>query len=93
MGTEFEDENAKEKLKAMLNRQFGIGDVSSPFPCLWQIVCFLNLLSSPRLMVFSTQFHFVWRPVGVRLFSVLYWYTFPAYAGVVFMRVQSHGRD
>lgn len=28
MGTEFEDENAKEKLKAMLNRQFGIGDVS-----------------------------------------------------------------
>lgn len=27
MGTEFEDENAKEKLKAMLNRQFGIGDV------------------------------------------------------------------
>lgn len=32
MGTEFEDENAKEKLKAMLNRQFGIGDVSFPFP-------------------------------------------------------------
>jgi len=30
MGTEFEDENAKEKLKAMLNRQFGIGDVSYP---------------------------------------------------------------
>lgn len=29
MGTEFEDENAKEKLKAMLNRQFGIGDVSA----------------------------------------------------------------
>lgn len=28
MGTEFEDENAKEKLKAMLNKQFGIGDVS-----------------------------------------------------------------
>lgn len=31
MGTEFEDENAKEKLKAMLNRQFGIGDVG--FSC------------------------------------------------------------
>ncbi|CAN0179599.1 unnamed protein product [Ascophyllum nodosum] len=30
MGTEFEDENAKEKLKAMLNRQFGIGDSSRP---------------------------------------------------------------
>ncbi|CAM9549238.1 unnamed protein product [Ectocarpus sp. 12 AP-2014] len=30
MGTEFEDENAKEKLKAMLNRQFGIGDTSRP---------------------------------------------------------------
>lgn len=29
MGTEFEDENAKEKLRAMLNRQFGIGDVSA----------------------------------------------------------------
>ncbi|CAM9651156.1 unnamed protein product [Laminaria digitata] len=29
MGTEFEDENAKEKLRAMLNRQFGIGDESS----------------------------------------------------------------
>lgn len=28
MGTDFEDENAKEKLRAMLNRQFGIGDVS-----------------------------------------------------------------
>ncbi|CAM9159511.1 unnamed protein product [Hapterophycus canaliculatus] len=30
MGTEFEDENAKEKLKAMLNRQFGIGDSTRP---------------------------------------------------------------
>lgn len=28
MGTDFEDDNAKEKLRAMLNRQFGIGDVS-----------------------------------------------------------------
>ena len=28
MGTEFEDENAKEKLRAMLNKQFGIGEVS-----------------------------------------------------------------
>lgn len=30
MGTEFEDEAAKEKLRAMLNRQFGIGDSSRP---------------------------------------------------------------
>lgn len=28
MGTDFEDEAAREKLRAMLNRQFGIGDVS-----------------------------------------------------------------
>lgn len=32
MGTEFEDENAKEKLRAMLNKQFGIGDVSAKVP-------------------------------------------------------------
>eukprot|EP00904_Undaria_pinnatifida_P013534 jgi/Undpi1/9310/HiC_scaffold_26.g11768.m1 len=34
MGTEFEDENAKEKLRAMLNKQFGIGD-DSPRPDEW----------------------------------------------------------
>ena len=37
MGTEFEDDNAKEKLRAMLNRQFGVGDVSvAPFLCHWR---------------------------------------------------------
>lgn len=42
MGTDFEDENAKEKLRAMLNKQFGIGEVRVwrptlpvPFLALW----------------------------------------------------------
>lgn len=39
MGTEFEDENAREKLKAMLNRQFGIGDVRA----LHSYVCWFSL--------------------------------------------------
>lgn len=49
MGTEFEDENAKEKLKAMLNRQFGIGDVGFTFSRdkgVFSLLCFLRLVLS-----------------------------------------------
>lgn len=49
MGTDFEDEAAREKLRAMLNRQFGIGDVSYVCP-FTRAACWSSSLDRSRLM-------------------------------------------
>lgn len=66
MGTDFEDENAKEKLRAMLNRQFGIGDVSSGARRREENESCVDNIARLALLYPAYQSKTVWRRAGHR---------------------------